>query len=79
MAAVACDLAKKFGDHRKLAAFEKRTHELKQVLLEKEDSFFNGSILSQAEKRWLKDARPEHAKEWHVLTDLSAEHLSHVS
>jgi len=35
--------------------------------------------LSQAERRWLEVHRPEDAKHWGVLTDLSPEHLKYAN
>lgn len=55
----------------------------KELLLERsrlvwEDTLCRES-LSQAEKRWLEAHRPEDAKHWGLLTDLSPEHLKYAS
>lgn len=33
---------------------------------------------TQAERRWLRSNRPKEAEHWHLLTDLSPEHLSSI-
>ncbi len=43
-----------------------------------EDTFCNDS-LTLAEKRWLESNRPDEAKHWRVLTDLSPKHLSYAA
>ena len=51
---------------------------LEQARLAREDSLCQGS-LSQAERRWLRRARPADARHWNLLTDLDAEHLPYAA
>jgi transcriptional regulator with XRE-family HTH domain len=59
----------------KLLRKQERVLEPSRLFLE--DTLCNDS-LTQAERRWLETNRPEEAKHWRVLTDLSPEHLSYA-
>ncbi len=56
---------------RVLADWEAR---LERSRLVREDTFCHESM-TEAEKNWLRGARPAHAKHWNLLTDLAPEHL----
>lgn len=51
---------------------------LDRARLVREDTLCQQS-LSEAEKRWLRDARPPGARYWNLLTDLTVEHLPYVA
>ncbi len=70
-------LAERRGDDQKAALLRNRERELEQSRLFLEDTFCNDS-LTQAERSWLETHRPDQAKHWRVLTDLSPEHLSYA-
>jgi len=59
----------------RLAEVEAR---LNRARLVREDTLCQQS-LSEAERRWLRDARPDAARHWNLLTDLATEHLSHAA
>ncbi len=59
----------------KLREVEER---LDQARLAREDSLCQGS-LSEAERSWLRRARPADARHWNLLTDLDAEHLPYAA
>ena len=74
---LARELAEKRGDTNKAARLRELENVLERSRLFFEDTFCNDS-LTQAERRWLHENRPDEAKHWRVLTDLSPEHLSHA-
>lgn len=43
-------------------------------VLAREDTMCNSS-LTRAERQWLQEKRPAHAKQWHVLSDMTIDHL----
>ncbi len=53
-----------------------------ELVLERSRLFLEDTLchdsLTQAEKRWLETNRPDEAKYWRLLTDLSPEHLSYA-
>ena len=51
--------------------------QLRESRLDKEDTLCQSS-LSHREREWLKEARPEEAAYWHLLTDWRPEHLQYV-
>ncbi|MGC9199192.1 MAG: hypothetical protein ACP5E5_09670 [Acidobacteriaceae bacterium] len=51
--------------------------ELEPFRLAKEDTLCRGSV-TQAERAWLRERRPEPAKHWNLLTDLSVEQVDPV-
>lgn len=75
---VARRVAEKRGEKNKAELLRKREQVLARSRLFLEDTLCNES-LTRAERRWLETNRPDEAKHWRVLTDLSAEHLSYVS
>jgi transcriptional regulator with XRE-family HTH domain len=54
----------------------------KESLLERSRLVREGTLchesLTRAERKWLKSHRSKEARHWHLLTDLSPEHLSNV-
>ncbi len=72
---VARRMAEKYGDRstvRKLAAVEAR---LAASKLAREETLCK-ETMTRAEREWLKARRPKEAREWHLLTDLSPQHLN---
>ena len=74
---VARRVAEKRGEKNKVELLRKQERVLEPSRLFVEDTLCNDS-LTRAERRWLKTNRPDEAKHWRVLTDLSAEHLSYA-
>lgn len=58
-------------------ALEGLEEQLRASRLDKEDTLCQSS-LSQRERDWLRETRPEEAKNWHLLTDWRPEHLQYV-
>jgi transcriptional regulator with XRE-family HTH domain len=54
----------------------------KEALIERsrlvKEDVFGRTTITEAEKRWLRINRPAEARHWNVLSNLSAEHLSHA-
>ncbi len=74
---VARRVAEKRGEKNKVELLRKQERVLERSRLFLEDTLCNDS-LTRAERRWLETNRPDEAKHWRALTDLSAEHLSYV-
>ena len=74
---VARRVAEKRGENNKAELLRKQERVLERSRLFLEDTLCNDS-LTQAERRWLETNRPDEAKLWRVLTDLSPEHLSYA-
>ena len=74
---VARRVAEKRGEKNKVELLRKQERVLEPSRLFLEDTLCNDS-LTRAERRWLETNRPDEAKHWRVLTDLSAEHLSYA-
>jgi len=74
---LARELAEKRGETKKAALLREQESVLERSRLFFEDTLCNDS-LTQVEKRWLHENRPDEAKYWRVLTDLSPKHLSHA-
>jgi transcriptional regulator with XRE-family HTH domain len=73
---VARRVAEKHGESDRAELLRKQERVLERSRLFLEDTLCNDS-LTQTEKRWLETNRPDEAKFWRVLTDLSPEHLSY--
>ena len=71
-------VAEKRGENTKAELLSKQERGLERSRLFFEDTLCNDS-LTQAERHWLETNRPDEAKYWRVLTDLSPEHLSNAS
>lgn len=74
---VARRVAEKHGEKNKVELLRKQERVLERSRLFLEDTLCNDS-LTRAERRWLETNRPDEAKHWRVLTDLSAEHLNYA-
>lgn len=75
------DLARRVAESRndretanKLTRWET---ELERSKLDREDTLCN-ETMTNAERNWLNAGRPKEAKKWHLLTDLSPDHLRYV-
>lgn len=75
---VARRLAEKLGERDKAALLGRQESALERSRLVREDTLCHDS-LTEAERRWLREHRPEEAKHWGLLTDLSPEHLSYAA
>lgn len=75
---VARRLAEKRRENDTVKLLRKQELVLERSRLFLEDTLCHDS-LTQAEKRWLETNRPDEAKYWRLLTDLSPEHLSYAS
>lgn len=75
---VARRLAEKLGDNDKAAVLSQQESTLERSRLLREDTLCHDS-LTEAERRWLRENRPEEAKHWRLLTDLSPEQLNHAA
>jgi hypothetical protein len=51
---------------------------LYRARLAREDSLCQGG-LTEAERSWLRQARPADARHWNLQTDLDAEHLPYAA
>jgi len=74
---VARRVAEKRGENDKAELLRKQERVLQRSRLFLEDTLCNDSLM-QTERRWLETNRPDEAKFWRVLTDLSPEHLSYA-
>lgn len=72
---VAKTMAERFGSQT--TAHKLRTVEakLESSKLEREETLCN-ETMTRAERKWLEAQRPETAKHWNLLTDLSPQHLN---
>jgi transcriptional regulator with XRE-family HTH domain len=77
LTSVARRLAEKLGKHDTAALLRDKESALEQSRLVREETLCHES-LSNAERHWLKSNRTKEAKHWHLLTDLSPEHLTHA-
>ena len=74
---VARRLAEKQGKHETALLLREQESVLERSRLVREETLCHES-LTQSERRWLKSNRPDEARHWNLLTDLSPEHLSHA-
>jgi len=74
---VARRVAERRGHNETAAKLWKQEAELQRSLLVREETLCNESM-TQTERNWLAQNRPEEAKQWHLLTDLSPHHLSYA-
>lgn len=75
---VARRLAEKLGKHDTASLLRDKESLLERSRLVREETLCH-DLLSSAERDWLKSNRTKEAKHWHLLTDLSPEHLTHAS
>jgi hypothetical protein len=75
-------LGRQIAEKRGADAAQHKLREVEEALdqarLAREDSLCQGS-LSEAERGWLRQARPADAQHWNLLTDLDAEHLPYAA
>jgi transcriptional regulator with XRE-family HTH domain len=77
VANVARRLAEQRGRAEAVAKLKKHEAELERSLLAREDTLCN-ETMTNAERRWLTENRPDEAKHWHLLTSLSPQYLNYV-
>jgi transcriptional regulator with XRE-family HTH domain len=73
---VARRLAERSMRHETASKLKAHEAELERSVLAREDTLCN-EAMTNAERRWLFENRPDEAKRWHVLTDMSPRHLDH--
>jgi hypothetical protein len=64
------------SDSTTVSKLKAREAELEHSMLAREDTLCNDAM-TNAERSWLTNERPEEAKHWHLLTGLSPNHLSY--
>lgn len=75
------DIARRVAEARRepgAASLGSYEAELENVRLAREDTLCQ-NFLTNAEKSWLRQQRPEEAKHWNLLTDLTPQHLSYAA
>ena len=75
VANVAKRMAEKYADRTTVRKLETVEAVLERSKLAREETLCK-EAMTQAERRWLKTQRPEEAKHWNLLTDLSPLHLN---
>lgn len=75
-------LARQVAEKRRDRSTAGRLHDIEEILdrarLVREDTLCQAS-LSDAERRWLRQARPAEADHWNLLTDLNAQLLPYAA
>ena len=74
---VARQVAESKGDKNTATKLKRHEAELERSLLFREETLCNESM-TNAERKWLAAERPETARHWRLLTNLSPEHLSYA-
>ncbi len=74
---LARQIAERTGEADKAASLAERERMLERSRLAREDTLCHDSM-TEAEKRWIRQRRPEAARRWRLITDLSVEHLHYV-
>jgi transcriptional regulator with XRE-family HTH domain len=74
---VARKVAQARGEASVAAHLAQQEEVLRGSLLAKEDTY-SRDRMTPAERSWLMHHRSQEARDWHVLTDISMEHLPHV-
>jgi transcriptional regulator with XRE-family HTH domain len=64
------------NEGEKAAKLKQHEAELERSLLAREETLCN-ETMTNAERRWLAGNRPEEARRWHLLTDLSPENVNY--
>ncbi len=72
---VAKRMAERCGNHNAALILESVEARLEGSKLAKEETLCK-ETMTRAEREWLKTQRPEEAKHWNLLTDLSPQHLN---
>ena len=73
---VARRVAEYRGDLETAKKLQRRELELERSLLVREETLCN-ETMTNAERKWLADHRPEAAQRWHLLTDLSPQSINY--
>jgi hypothetical protein len=71
---VARRIAESKGDLKTALKLKRHEAELERSLLVREDTLCNDTM-TNAERKWLEIHRPEEARHWRLVTNLSPEHL----
>lgn len=74
---VARELSERRGDGATANTLRHWEHVLEDSRLQKEDAF-SGEALTEAERKWLKTNRSAEAAHWNLLSNVSADTLSHA-
>jgi transcriptional regulator with XRE-family HTH domain len=74
---VARRLAEREGRNETALKLKRHEAELERSMLAREETLCN-ETMTRAERNWLAANRPEEAKHWNLLTDLSPQHLSYA-
>jgi hypothetical protein len=75
---VARRLAESSGEKDTAVLLGRQEAVLERSRLMREDTLCHDS-LTEVERRWLRENRPEEARHWRLLTDMSPEQLSHAT
>lgn len=75
---VARRLAGRRGDKRVATKLKRIESQLEKSLLFREDTLCN-EMMTNAERKWLQNNRPDEARRWRVLTHLSPEHIRYAA
>jgi hypothetical protein len=76
--ALARELAERRNDTATAARLLELERKLERSVLAREDTLCHDSM-SNSERDWLLQNRPDQARRWHVLTDLRVEHLPYAA
>ncbi len=74
---VARRVAEREGQSEAVSVLKKQEGELERSMLAREDTLCN-ETMTRTERNWLTSHRPEGAKQWRLLTDLSPQHLQYA-
>jgi transcriptional regulator with XRE-family HTH domain len=77
VASLARQMAERLGEADKAVLLARQELVLEQSRLAREDTLCHASM-TQSERNWLREHRPNDAEHWGLLTDLSLEHLGYV-
>lgn len=66
------------GDKETAEKLQRRERELEHSLLVREETLCN-ETMTNAERKWLSAQRSEAAQRWHLLTDLSPQHVNYYA
>jgi transcriptional regulator with XRE-family HTH domain len=75
---LARQIAERSGDPDKVALLAERERMLERSRLAREDTLCHDSM-TEAEKKWIREHRPDAARRWRLMTDLHLEHLHYVN
>ncbi len=71
-------LAERASDEPKAQALKELETQLDRSRLAREDTLCKAS-LSESERRWLENNRPQEARHWNVLTDWTVDHVRYAA